>query len=354
MDKKTNSVKISVILPVYNIGSDLLEKCFDSLRGQTFSDAEYLLVDDGSKEEIGEFCRKYAETYPAFRYLCQPHSGVSAARNNGLSHAEGEYVCFVDPDDWVSENYLDVLYELITASGAEIGLADAVVHYDTVSRENHFLNCGRTVLRGTEKNRLLYQCVGKKICGYYPPEIAAGVPWGKIFRRSFLIDEQIRFVPGMPRMQDNIFSLYTYEIASSVAYTPEPVYHYRNMNSSVSHKYNPDIISQFEWYYKETKEFLDRFHKEEILYRALQMKELTSFNSYLTYYFFRKKERSKKEVDGEIGSLLEKEPYRSALRHIDRSLLTGTEYIFVICLKKRLFSLLRVLVFLRNRKKGIA
>ena len=344
--------QISVILPIYNIQTDYLMKCFDSLLNQTFDHAEYIMIDDGSENYVQEICRQYSAVDSRFKYIRIDHSGVSEARNIGITNAEGEYICFVDPDDWLSEVYLDALYRLIEESKADIAMVDSIVHYPSRTVENHFLNSGKTILKGNEKNRLLYQCIGKKICEYYPSEIAAGIPWCKIFRSSFLKNKGLKFVPEMPRMQDNIFSLYTYENAGLIAYEPLCLYHYRKNNESVSHRYNPDIIRQFEIYYSETQKYLDSYNKEQILYEALYMKELTSFNSYLSYYFYEIKDRSTSDINREIDLLLTQEPYSTALQHISKSNLTNQEYIFVFCLKYHFHSILRLLVHLRNKRFG--
>lgn len=346
--EQNSDLTVSVILPIYNVEPDFLEKCFTSLKDQTFHDAEYLMVDDGSDPYVEEICRQYC-CDERFRFIRKDHSGVSDARNLGIESSKGKYLCFVDPDDWVDEGYLEVLVSLIGRTNSDIGVTDAYVHYEKVSRINHFLGEeGTVILEGTEKNRLLYQLIGKKICSYYPPEIAAGVPWAKIFRKQFLTDKKIRFVSGMPRMQDNIFCLYAYEEANTVSYTPQLLYHYRKNNSSASHSYNPDIISHFEMYYAETKKFLDLHQKEAVLYEALYMKELTSFNSYFTYYFFSGHKKTYRQACREIDSVLDREPYRTALVHISRKYLSASEYMFVTALKYHMYGLLRVLVTIRN------
>ncbi len=351
-NQKTDRKDISVILPVYNIENTFLKQCFRSLEDQDFAGtAEFLMIDDGSEEYVREICCEFSGKDERFVYIPQEHSGVSAARNNGLRQAKGEFVCFVDPDDWIDRSYLSVLYDLITGNESDMAVIDAVFHNGERSTENHFLDSEETVLRGSEKNRLLYQLVGKKICPYYPPAIAAGVPWAKMFRRDFIVKNDLHYVPDMPRMQDNIFCLYAYEKAESIAYKPTCLYHYRKDTGSVSHRFNPDIIRHFEIYYKETEKFLDQYHKEQILYEALYMKELTSFNSYLTYYFYLLPDKTNAEVSREISGLLKKEPYRTALEHVSRRYLTNSEYIFVIALKYRLFRLLKLLVNARNRVK---
>lgn len=101
-------MKYSVIIPVYN-AAKTVRRCLDSLLGQLGEDAEILLINDGSTDESGEICRDYAQQYDCVRYCEKENGGVSSARNMGLDMACGEYVLFVDSDDYVTEDYFSVI-----------------------------------------------------------------------------------------------------------------------------------------------------------------------------------------------------------------------------------------------------
>lgn len=335
---------VSVVLPIYNIREQDLCQCLDSLQRQTHSNFEVLMVDDGSKRYIHEVCRRYEQQDARFQYIQQQNAGVCAARNNGLEHAKGEYICFIDPDDWVSKSYLETLLRIIKEPSADIAIVDGLVHYEKRSAENHFLNIDSAVLSGGEKNKLLYQLFSRAICDYYPPEIPAGTVWAKMIRTEFLRNTGLRFLPGLTRMEDILFCMHAYEQAEKIAYLPECLYHYRVSTNSVSHRYDPDVIHQFERFFREAHGFLDRFQKEELLYRALSMRELTAVHSYLRFYYFSSPDMTVREANHEIDKLLEREPYRTALQHIDWKLLSRQEKIFVTALKKRWYMLLRGLV----------
>lgn len=103
--------KISVIVPVYNV-EKYLRQCIDSILVQTFTDFELLLIDDGSTDKSGDICDEYAVKDARVRVFHTENRGVSAARNNGLREASGDWICFVDSDDWVEDDYLQcLLYE---------------------------------------------------------------------------------------------------------------------------------------------------------------------------------------------------------------------------------------------------
>jgi len=345
-------VKISVILPIYNIEAEHLRECVFSLLNQTFTEEyELILVNDGSDDYIDQTCRELEKTDKRIIYIPIAHAGVSVARNTGMENANGEYIAFVDPDDWVESDYLEVLYKNIAETNADIAVTGCYVNYPSKAVVNDFLPESQ-ILTGKGKDKLLYQLLGKKICEYYPPEISAGVPWCKLFKASFLKEKNLRYVPGMIRMQDNIFCLYSIEEAGKISYVKANPYHYRMNYASASHGYNTGIISSFEKYYSETHKFLDRYKKEHLLFAALQMKELTSFNSYFSYYFFHEKSTlSYSQAKVEIKSLLDKEPYSSALKSVDYQLLNKQESLFVFLLKHKQIALLRMLVMARNKLK---
>ncbi|MDR2044344.1 MAG: glycosyltransferase [Clostridium sp.] len=112
---------VSLVIPVYNTENDL-RQCLDSAAVQSHENLEVLLVDDGSADGSAEICADFAGRDPRFRLYRQPHSGVSAARNFGLEQCAGEYVCFMDSDDWIDADFISTL--LKTALGHD---ADAVI-----------------------------------------------------------------------------------------------------------------------------------------------------------------------------------------------------------------------------------
>ena len=114
---------ISVIVPVYKVEA-YLHRCIDSILGQTFSDFELILVDDGSPDGCGAICDGYAARDSRVRVLHQENRGVSAARNKGVGIAAGEYVTFVDGDDWIAPEYLEILYSNARRFRAEVSVCD--------------------------------------------------------------------------------------------------------------------------------------------------------------------------------------------------------------------------------------
>ena len=110
---------ISVIIPVYNV-EEYLDKCIQSVLNQTYHNLQVVLVDDGSKDKSGEICDKYAKLDPRIQVIHQTNAGVSAARNVGLDTALGDYIAFVDGDDWIYQRMYEHLYGLMLQYEADI------------------------------------------------------------------------------------------------------------------------------------------------------------------------------------------------------------------------------------------
>src|SRR3712207_5846535 len=110
-----------------------------------------------------------------------------------------------------------------------------------------------------------------------------------MYRKSMIENFSLEFIPKLRRMQDNVFNQYAFEYADKISYITDNLYYYRKDVNSASNKYSEKIIENFENYFDESFKYLKKFNKEKILYTALYMKELTSFNSYFSRYFFNEK-----------------------------------------------------------------
>ena len=102
--------KISVVVPVYNV-EKYLRKCIDSIINQTYKNLEIILVDDGSPDKCGEICDEYAKKDNRVKVIHKKNAGVSSARNDGIDNATGEYIIFVDSDDWLEDNAIEIMVD---------------------------------------------------------------------------------------------------------------------------------------------------------------------------------------------------------------------------------------------------
>lgn len=212
---------VSIIVPVYKV-ERYLRQCVDSILAQTFTDWELILVDDGSPDGSGAICDDYAAADSRVRVLHTPNGGLSRARNRALAVARGEYVSFIDSDDWVDLDFIASLHRNIIASGADIAVTGHVLEYVDRSRPS---STERTVttLSGTDALVALY----------YDKQIRS-FACDKLVKRSIMTE---MFPEGM-YYEDIFVMIKWFSNAEKVVVATDPYYHYRQRKSSVVN--NPD------------------------------------------------------------------------------------------------------------------
>lgn len=214
----TSQIKISVIVPVYK-AEKYLRKCVDSILAQTFRDFEVLLVDDGSPDKSGAICDEYAGKDPRVRVFHKENGGVSSARNKGIDEARGEWITFVDADDWLPEDALTALY--FKTSGVDI-VQGIVVREDGI---RVFAYSKTEVMSSKE-------WIGQMLRGkYHSGPSAKLIRRGKITVSVFDIPEDI--VYG----EDLVANIKMAVRCERVAVITDIVYVYRRNLSSVSHTF---------------------------------------------------------------------------------------------------------------------
>lgn len=204
-------MKLSVIVPVYNV-EKYLEECVDSLLNQTLSDLEIFLVDDGSTDRSGEIADRYAGDFPdRVRTLHLNNGGQGRARNAALPMARGDYIGFVDSDDWIERDMYEKLLDRAEQTGADVVVCDFLEHYAD-GREQTLPACFQD-----------------------HPLSAAGSSCNKIFRRSLIGD--LRFPEGL-WYEDFYFSAVMLLRSKRTEFIPEPLYVYRRGQESTMHNNN--------------------------------------------------------------------------------------------------------------------
>ena len=203
-------MKLSIIVPVYNV-EKYLRKCLDSLAEQTAEDYEVILVNDGSKDASREIAAEYAGKYPFFRIIDLDNGGQGRARNFGIDAAQGEYIGFVDSDDWAAPEMFSRLLDYAEREEADIAVCD-------------YYRCEETGERLYEKARLQDH-----------PLSAAGAVWNKLFRREIIGD--VRFPVGL-WYEDFEFSAKVMMKSSKTVFLHEPLYFYRSGHASTMRNAN--------------------------------------------------------------------------------------------------------------------
>ena len=210
-------MKLSIIIPVYNL-ENYLENCLDSVCSQSFTDLEVLLVDDGSTDDTAAICQAYCRVDKRLRYFQQANQGQGAARNKGLDYAQGEYIGFVDGDDYIHPQ----MYEVLIKEAEEKEAAIAICPYkctQSIEQMTKYLGDTHTLTLTTEEaffQLLKGQLYRHGVCN-------------KIYKREVL--GHIRFPEGVI-YEDNFFTYRVIARAKKVVYYQEPLYFYLQREGS--------------------------------------------------------------------------------------------------------------------------
>jgi len=236
---------ISIIIPVYNV-ADFLPACIESVIHQEYRELEIILINDGSSDNSGAICDNYAQQDKRIKVIHKQNGGLSEARNLGLDKAQGAYISFVDSDDVIDEKFIQVLISLLLNSKASIALCDYTLFSTNLPQSAlNFDDCFQL----HTGHYMLENLYNKK---WVPKNVIA---CNKLYERS--VWEELRYPKGLIH-EDEYVIHHIYDQVDQVAYSPIPLYYYRQREASItkeiSAKRIDDIVQLFnvrEVYFKD-------------------------------------------------------------------------------------------------------
>ncbi len=228
---------ISIIVPVYN-AEKYLDQCVESLMAQTYGNLEIILINDGSKDASAQMCDAYAAKDERIVVIHKQNGGVSAARNDGLEKAHGEYVMFVDSDDFIRPTIVERMYSALCERQADLCICGHVVVTQTEEKsgpvfDDAFLSGDKEIAEFVNNN-------------YLSPLVAP--PWARLLKRALVS----RFKQGMALGEDMLFNMEYFGQAKSMVLICENLYCYRvfENSGSLSGRFMPTYFYDFEQLYK--------------------------------------------------------------------------------------------------------
>lgn len=231
MDKAdTPSVLLSVVSPVYN-GSAYLTPFLQSVLNQSFSDFELIMVDDGSTDDSVQIIQTYQEKDARIHLIRQNHQGAGSARNIGLSHVKGQYIIFLDSDDWFNEDFFKIMLNRITKDQSDVAVCEFFI-YNQQTGEKQISAIAETGNQKIEKTNLVFDL--------FTPNT-----WVKVYRTAFLKENHLLF-QEIPSCNDWSFAFASLACANRISVIREPLVYYRTQtNTSISsyrYKRTKDIV----------------------------------------------------------------------------------------------------------------
>ena len=300
--------KVSIILPVYRVSHQFLQKCLDSLNSQTMRDCEFIVVSDGASEVECSICQKYAYNDSRFKFFKKKHAGVSAARNFGIKHAHGEYITFIDSDDWIEANMAQECYAFATEREIDILTMDYFVDVNGIG---HFR---KQKPKSLIPSKFLHQILTEEMFGSM---------WLRIIRKEFYDKHPITFLEHMGYCEDVLFWANFLQLQPRIGYLSKPFYHYvQDNNDSITRNYTQEKYIERKKFIYELKKILPASFKNDINMAAFSVKMEALRNGYLTYSDYTSFEPTKLRT-----LLYSKQPWILNMYFLIRSYLKKTYHI---------------------------
>lgn len=268
------NIAVSIIIPVYNV-EKYLRECINSIINQTLKDIEIICIDDGSSDNSFDILEEYAKIDNRIKIIKQANQGVSTARNNGIRLSNADYICFIDADDYISNDYLEQMYNKIVETNADIIINDNIIKFSNDNKNK----IGNEISQKRENG--IYDINSKFIQSMYPSV------WGKLYKKKMIFELGINFPCNLIH-EDLCFNYKLLPYLRKAVQSNIGNYYYRQRQNSLTSKkkktHSFDSIKVFEniyLYYKENN-LLDEY---ELPYR------LIAYRSSLVYEYieFRKK-----------------------------------------------------------------
>lgn len=312
-----NDDLISVIVPVYNV-EKYLEKCVNSIIMQTYSNLEILLIDDGSTDKSSYICDDFAKKDKRIKAFHIGNKGVSFARNKGIEEAKGKYIQFVDADDYIEKNMIEILYNNAIKYNADLSTCN-IKQFDEKGREtSENIKKGFHVYNNDEYIKNIYDDTM-----YY------GYPINKLFKREYI--GKIRFNENISNSEDLLFLFEITNENSKIVYDGDSfLYNYvHRKNSASTHKYNFKNISSLIAMEYIIKNYVDKFSPE------LKDKYILGYyvENLRAYYLYKKNKKANeyklklKEVKDKYYKYLLKSKYIS--KKIKVKLVISTKFTYL-------------------------
>lgn len=312
---------LSIIIPVYGV-EKYIKKCLDSIvkdNANAISGIEVLVIDDGSKDRSGEIADSYALQYPFIQVIHKQNAGVAAARNTGIQHARGEWLYFMDSDDWMEKGALGKIKQ-VTLRQKECDLLLFDARKNTGEKESqweHFEE--EKVWSDTDALQLLQRGVL-----YFPSvhtHTPLAAPWDKLYKRVFVQKNGLFFTEELKVLDDMIFNMKAFGVAKVVSYHKIPIYHYRYVPDSITNSYKPDRIAQDMEVWDAIQTYINEqvweTEEQETFLQAYYCRIVKSFSICCRLCFFHK--QNKKSVVEKltyVKEVLESNPYKTAFRKV--------------------------------------
>lgn len=311
--------KVSIIVPIYN-GEKYIDRCVQNLLSQTYSNLEFVLVDDGSTDETAMKCDYYANLDSRFVVIHKENGGLSSARNAGTDNATGDFIIYYDVDDDITDSMVEDNVKLAIDNDADVVMfcfwyynADTNVRTDNLIGESFIGN----------KEKFFHEYLNRTI-----DHEVFNAPWNKLYKRSFLLNNNLKFLPEYPIYEDIIFASKMLQFANKIVVNNNMYYtYYVRSQGSLITKYVDGYFDSVTKFYTNAIEYCNQFDNNEKqlfklrnLYVKLVNTNLKQISCRKEFSFKEKREKiseicNNKLFDEAVRSSKLEEPRKIVIKH---------------------------------------
>lgn len=344
---------VSIIVPMYNV-EKYLKRALDSILKQTLKDIEIILINDGSPDKCGEIADSYSKLDNRIKVIHQKNSGAAKARNIGLEAANGKFIGFLDPDDWVEEDMYEKLYTAAEDDNADLVICSFFTEYEETGSNgiSHYQYEARHFRTAKDvRENIVKQLIIKGQ--------GAAVIWNSLYRRDIILNNCIHF-ENIRIFEDYVFNMRFLAHVQSARYINVPLYHYRLQSQSVSRTFKEDM---FEILLK-VHEHKERFMKKvEICDTQSQLEDtkwflrttrtciLLEFMLSKSDSIFKKYKRIRSTVKNEKSLRMANDMIKSGESNLFALLITKSAVPLITTVAMAIGSIYRIKKFLSNVQK---
>ena len=340
----------SIIIPVYNV-EPYLSECLDSIASQTLTNFEVICVNDGSTDNSLSILEEYAKRDNRFKVFTQENQGVGVARNFALEAAQGKYIMFVDPDDWIVENALEEIYNYFIKTDAEVIEFDYKKYFE-YSGNWHYLNHAKSLKKdyGVDLyKKAYYNWRDLKRGALLREELHA---WTRAYTKEFLDRVEAKFAP-VRLGEDHLFCIIVLLNAGKIFYLDKYLYNYRCREGSIVNSNSCKLNDYFE-YFEFVKEYLIKID----LYEQLKDAFKNHLNVCLAWHYKIISSDMKKAYLLKCQEYLTRNEYKKMLSEIKRSNRSLFEYLFSVkndysfAIKRKIITILGFKIKIKMKPKS--
>ena len=343
---------ISIIVPIYN-AEKTLRRCIESIINQTYNFLDIILINDGSKDNSGIICDEYAQKDKRIKVIHKKNEGVSIARNCGLEQSIGNYIMFVDADDYLDIKICDVLLKFLLKNSCDITIANKVFYKNGKIIDNVLYNEKEIVRDNDEKELFILDL----LTYHYDDKmnkvqfLSCGVT-AKLFKTKIIKRNNLRFVENCRYGEDVIFNLYAFQYANKIGYIDFNGYNFNINSDSSTHKFRDDWKDSHEIFVNEIGKFLNKYNKDYRFYEAYEMMIATRICGLINSYYFHKNSQRKflHSYKG-FKKFIHEDKYRRSIKNVKLELLTKKQKIVILALRLHLSLPFTYVCYKKNKKK---